>query len=609
VHSGAAAAEAANAQLQAIQALTDTALSYLALDDLLRELLGRVTTVMGVDNVAILLLDEEGQTLTVRAACGPAEEGIGQVQTPVGQGLSGRIAASREPLIVNDVTTLEGAHPRMRQDLCSVVGVPLEVADQVGGHLESRLVGVIHAGSTAPRRFTADDVRLLQRAADRIAIAIHRALMYSAEQDARRRVEAALMRALVSETQANERAQRLHIILETMADGVVVYDAAGRFVQMNHAYRDLIALDRGPADFESLPMLERGRCLQFRDAVSGAPLSLERIPIMRALRGEVVTGPEADLRARAFDGRELEVNASAAPLCESERRVVGAVMVLRDLTEHNRLEREREAARAGELSACETSKRMERFLATAAHDLRTPLASTVGFIDLAEQKAERLAVVAREACPTLAPRLEAVRDRVSDAAQSADRLTQQLTVLFDTAAIRVGRLEFHRAPCDLVALLHQQVEALRMAAPGRTIRLRVLPDGEPIMVDADAGRIRQVVGNYVTNAFKYSPAHQPVDIFVQTHRGQARVAVRDAGQGIPKVERERVWELFHRAPGAAAQSGTYGGSLGLGLHISKAIIEAHGGRVGVKSRVGQGSTFWFTLPMGGATPGRAGAAP
>jgi signal transduction histidine kinase/putative methionine-R-sulfoxide reductase with GAF domain len=613
MHNGATAArtaaEAANAQLQAMQALTDTALSHLALDDLLPELLGRVTSVMGVDNVTILLLDEDAQTLTVRAACGPAEEGIGQVRILVGQGFSGRIAASREPLIVNDLTTFDGVYPRMREDLYAVVGVPLEVADQVSGHLVDRLVGVIHAGSTAPRRFTADDVQLLQHAADRIAIAIHRALMYAAEQDARRRAEAALVRALVSETQATERAQRLHTILETMADGVVVYDAAGRFVQMNHTYRAMIALDHGPADFESLPMLERGRLLQFRDAVTGAPLPLERIPIMRALEGEVVTGPEADLRARAFDGRELEVNAGAAPLCESEGHVVGAVMVLRDLTEHNRLEREREAAHTGELTAREASQRMEEFLATATHDLRTPLAATVGYIDLAEQKTERLADLARETCPALAPRLEAVRERVSDAGQSAERLAQQLTLLFDTAAVRAGRLEFHRAPFDLVALMRQQVEALRMAAPGRIIRLRVLGGSEPIIIDADADRIRQVVANYVTNALKYSPPHQPVDVFVQTRRGQACVAVRDAGQGIPKAERVRVWELFHRAPEVAAQGKTYGGSLGLGLHISKAIIEGHGGRVGVKSRVGQGSTFWFTLPMGDPTPDRAGAAP
>ena len=81
------------------------------------------------------------------------------------------------------------------------------------------------------------------------------------------------------------------------------------------------------------------------------------------------------------------------------------------------------------------------------------------------------------------------------------------------------------------------------------------------------------------------------------------MAVRDQGPGIPVAERARVWEVFHRAPGVAVQGGTKG-SLGLGLHISKAIISAHGGWVGVKSAVGAGSTFWFTLPLSGLMPDR-----
>src|SRR5260221_9498842 len=91
---------ATNARLRALQALTDAALSHLALDDLLRELLGRVTAVMGVDTVGITLLDEDGRTLTLRAARGWGEEDVGRVQIPVGRGLLGRVAASREPLIV-----------------------------------------------------------------------------------------------------------------------------------------------------------------------------------------------------------------------------------------------------------------------------------------------------------------------------------------------------------------------------------------------------------------------------------------------------------------------------------------------------------------------------
>src|SRR5258708_25697867 len=223
-----AEAAATNAQLQAMQALTDTALAHLALDDLLRELLGRVTAVMGADTVSIFLLDADGQTLTVRAARGLGEEDVGRVRVPMGQGFVGGSAARWAPLIADadalSAADFKGASPILREHLRSLAGVPLLVEDPAEDHPVSRLVGVLGVGSATPHRFTAADVPLLQRAGDRVALAIDRARLYAAEQDARQRAEAALARAQASEAQATERAERLHTILETMADGGAVYE-------------------------------------------------------------------------------------------------------------------------------------------------------------------------------------------------------------------------------------------------------------------------------------------------------------------------------------------------------------------------------------------------
>jgi PAS domain S-box-containing protein len=597
-------AEAANAQLQALQALTDTALSHLALDDLLHELLCRVTDVMSVDQVGILLLDEDAQMLTLQAACGLLETAPGYDRFAMGQGFPGRIAASREPLITNapSADDWDGSPPALREWLHSAAGVPLLVQDpkenQVAAQLEGQLVGVLIVGSATPCRFTDVDVQLLQRVADRIALAIDRTHLYAAEQEARQ--------------QANKRAERLHTILETMADGVAVYDKEGRPMQLvNRAYRELVALERGPAEYESLTTVDRARLLQVRNSVTGAPLPFEDTPAGRALRGQVVTGPSADIRARAFDGRELELNSSAAPLRDpegqiegavlvlrdmSERnqlarereaalthaelqaeeldrifeaaadglivydpegrivrenpaarrilaldaappgfrqlpererfaryvlrdeqgravppedsslmrarhaneergstghtepeafevrmraldgreielntataplwdregRLVGAVSVLHDLTERNRLARDREAAHANEMAAREASRQMEAFLAVAAHDLRTPLTATVGFIDLAQRQAVRLEAAAREENPDLTRHIAEVLSRLEHAGQSTTRLRRLLALLFDTATIRAGKLELHRAPVDLADLVREQVEA------------------------------------------------------------------------------------------------------------------------------------------------------
>jgi signal transduction histidine kinase len=250
---------------------------------------------------------------------------------------------------------------------------------------------------------------------------------------------------------------------------------------------------------------------------------------------------------------------------------------------------------------------MEAFLATAAHDLRTPLTAAVGFIDLAERQFDRLVAAVREARPDLAERVSAVRARVEDADQSVDRLARMLALLFDTAALRADRLELHRASWDLAALVREQVAALRVAAPERIIHLHAPSDEQSIAVEADANRICQVLTNYLTNALKYSQPDRPVDVSVTARGDRARVSVCDQGPGIPTGEQARVWELFHRVAGVTAQCGTAGGaqsgSLGLGLYISRAIIIAHGGRVGVRSAVGAGSTFWFTLPLSGLLPG------
>jgi PAS domain S-box-containing protein len=597
-----AAAEASSSDLRALQALSGAALSYLDLERLLPALLDRVVALLRADTAAVLLVDATGERLEMYAARG-LEAGVAdRVTIPVGRGFAGRVAASRAPLVVDDTATFDIWTPILREQVRSIAGVPLLV--------EGRLVGVLHVGTRAAHHFSEMDVSLLRLVADRVALAVDRARLYAAEREARAAAEAALARATASEARAAERAERLYTILETMTDGVFVYDQDGRVVQSNRAYRELIAADRMPG-IETLPVAERTRLLDMRDIATGEPLPRERVPGVRALRGEVVTERDPDCRIHSLDGRELEVNLSAAPLRDSAGRVVGAVSVVRDVTWLRRLEREREEARAQELATREVNQRMEQFLATAAHDVRAPLSVVTGFLDLTQQRVQRLGTVAQRESPALAHQVEAVRSILEEVDNAAARLARLVAVLFDTTALRAGKLELRRAPCDLVELVGEQVEGLRVAAPERTIHIHA-PDEGTLLVTADADRIAQVIVNYLTNALKYSAMDQSVEVTVEVCRealGEAeeskvaRVAVSDAGPGLPEAEQLRVWEPFHRAPEVTVRGGALGTSMGLGLHVCKAIVEAHGGRVGVESTVGSGSTFWFTLPLVSAQPG------
>src|SRR5262249_24960095 len=168
--------------------------------------------------------------------------------------------------------------------------------------------------------------------------------------------------------------------------------------------------------------------------------------------------------------------------------------------------------------------------------------------------------------------------------------------LLDTSRIRHGQLQYRMEPCDLATIVTQAVEEQGHLAPERTILL-ARTNEVPVPVWGDAERLGQVVTNLLTNALKYSREEFPVVVGIQEEEDQqGRVWVRDQGPGIPQHEQAHLWERFYRVPGLQVQCGS-GVGLGLGLYVSKTIIEQHGGQVGVQSSPGAGSIFWFTLPL------------
>ncbi len=322
-----------------------------------------------------------------------------------------------------------------------------------------------------------------------------------------------------------------------------------------------------------------------------------------AQRGLPVHGTSSVLLAPLRLGSELigvlalDYGATPHVLTTAEHALVGATAHLVALVlQRDRLFREREEGRVRELTLQETTQRLDEFLATASHDLRSPLTATMGGIGIATQRFERLAAVVLPRTPDLADQVAAARRSLDETSRSVDRLARLVALLFDLSRVRTGQLELHRRPCDLAEVVREQVEALRLAHPQRTIALQPGAAG-PVPVVADADRIGQVVTNYLSNALKYSPADQPVAVRVAVAGAEARVAVADHGPGLPQREHDRIWQAFCRAEGVRGS----GSGLGLGLHICKTIVAAHGGQVGVASAVGQGSTFWFTLPLAEAT--------
>ena len=305
-----------------------------------------------------------------------------------------------------------------------------------------------------------------------------------------------------------------------------------------------------------------------------------------------------------------------APICV-EKRLIGVVCVDDGSREHTyttheislthtiaglaaliyaraQLLRERAESQANALALREANRRMEEFLSIICHELKTPLTVMRWSLQLAERKVKRL--ISTEALlpdemRRFAP-VQALLERARSQISIQDRLVNDL---LDTSRIQAQTLQLLMKPCNLVSIVQEAVEDQRQIVSARTIHLET-PAGIDMPVFADADRLVQVVTNYLTNALNYSSTDRPVEVRLHTDGHIAQVSVRDEGPGLPAAEHERIWERFYRMPGTEVRSGS-GGGLGLGLHVCRTIIELHGGRVGVDSRPGEGSTFWFTLPL------------
>jgi protein-histidine pros-kinase len=406
------------------------------------------------------------------------------------------------------------------------------------------------------------------------------------------------IRDITERQQARAEAEQLNLIFEGIADGLLVYNPQGQLVRINPEARRILGLDAVPPEDVQRPVYDRTTLYEARDE-HGRILAPEEWPIIRVLSGQATGAVRRELQLRALDGRVVELVVSAAPLRDARGHLSGAVGILHDQTEQKRLAREREEARAHELALEDIARHMDEFLATASHDLRTPLTVVKSRVQMALRRATRLrerASTHPDALPDA--EIEALYAGLLESNQSADRLTRFVTLLFDVARARSGNLELRLAPCDLAELVRRNAAAQQEAVPGRHIQVDVPEVVVP--VEADADRLEQVLSNYLTNALKYSPADQPVTVKLVIVGELAVVSVEDHGPGLPMEEQSRIWEVFHRAPGIEVQPGNaeVSGSLGLGLHICKQVIELHpGGSVGFQSTIGEGSTFWFHLPV------------
>lgn len=229
----------------------------------------------------------------------------------------------------------------------------------------------------------------------------------------------------------------------------------------------------------------------------------------------------------------------------------------------------------------------DRFMSIASHELKTPITTIRGQAQLALRRLSKQQAAGHE----LSAEVEGLRVSLERINDQAVRLTSLIDELLDVSSIRTGRVELHKRKCDLKDICREAVDDQHLLT-GRAITLNT--PTEPTIVQVDCDRLSQVLANLVTNAVKYSPEGSPVEVGLSTNKQHARIYVRDQGKGIPKDQQTRIFETFYRTPEALASNKK---GMGLGLAISKEIIERHNGRIWCESKPNQGSTFFVELPL------------
>lgn len=341
-------------------------------------------------------------------------------------------------------------------------------------------------------------------------------------------------------------------IVDAIADGLVVYDSAGQIVRLNATANALLGFSE---DEQRLPLGERMR-LRSLVETNGKPLSPEQTPVFRALHGEVVKGEMLVVASGAAHRRWI--SASAAPVRLPSGEISGAVATFVEVTHLQ-----------------EMRERMEDFVRMLSHDLRTPLATANLQAHLLTRTAESR---------------EAVHKRAQTIIRATSRMEHMIRDLVEATRLETGHHKVELRPVEVRPFFIELTQ--RLAGVMDVGRLRADIPADLPAIQADPDRLERIFVNLLSNALKYSPAESAVTIGARVVPDGVAISVRDRGQGIAADEVPHIFDRYFRAQ-HADRSKTEG--LGLGLYITRLLVQAHGGRVTVESTPGQGSTFTVTL--------------
>lgn len=359
---------------------------------------------------------------------------------------------------------------------------------------------------------------------------------------------------------------RFHRLMDSNTIGIIVSNLQGIVREANDAFLSLVGYTKEELAAGQVSWMEMTPPEYQAQSVQSVE-KLLATGVMQPFEKEYET--RAGKRVPVLLGSTLFRQRDSSPLL---------ITFVLDLTDRKELERQKDL-----------------MLGMTSHELKTPLAALKGTFQLIQRRVKRLLIKAEAISPEMNAFLTDTLERLTGCARQVDVQTHLINDLMDVSRITAHTLKLELGHCDLVHIVHETVKDLRMVAPERSL-LEDLPENTTVTVLADQARVGQVITNYITNAIRYSSPDQPVSIGITIQGDIARIWVHDKGPGLTAEAQKELWQRFHQVKGVPVQSGS-GKGLGLGLYICQTLIAQHKGEVGVESTPGEGSTFWFTLPI------------
>ncbi len=388
----------------------------------------------------------------------------------------------------------------------------------------------------------------------------------------------ALKQAEEACSQANEQLQRqqafLHTILCQMPSGMIIAQApSGKILGSNEEALRLLGLEC--LEYETYEEYAHVGALH----PDGTPYRAEEYPLARAILSGETIKQEVMFRRRA-DGYLHPLSANAAPITDSQDRTLAGVMILQDISEQYELERQK-----------------DEFFCQIGHELRTPLTALKGNLQLTERHLRRWLpahenLLAEEE-KLLLQRLRRWNEQALRQANVENHLIENL---LDASALQAAGLHLSLEPRNLVQVVSAAVDDLQTVMPPHTLFYETCERSDiPVMVDEV--RVGQVITQYVKNALHAAAERSPILVGIFLEQNAARVWVKDAGPGLSCEQQISFWKLLRPTPEPVGSQCPGGSKLDLSLYLCRELVRLHRGQIGVESVPGEGSTFWFSLPL------------